>query len=474
MKPITVRPILLYCLLGMTLWLLCTPRALAYEETLQSARQLLDQGDAQAAYASMKAIEVDHSSEPEFNYWLGVLALRADDVTHAMIALDRVLISQPEHAGARMERVAALLKLDQRRAAEQEIERLEDLSPPPEAQAAIRRFKGVIEQRRSEENDPQHSLSVGVTVGYDTNPQRYNNDIALDPLPPSLRNVVDQLVDSGVLEPDDPGQLEDTTFASRSSVYQRLQTNYRGRFPIDERSRWLLGATAQTQRYTNDAAEEMDLTLLQLAPGYQQELSNGHTWTLQPSVLQGWGGAEQNPLLTRWGLSGRYNYTVATDSQLTWQLSAQRNDFDNALSDYDAGRLGIELTTPLTHVNLRWQAQLGKEWARGSGDQQRAGGDLHQWQVGMGMDIPIGERQLIRGDVGYRHRNYQDDVNNITSRYEPAQREEQIWEARLSWLYQFNPHWLLETSADYEQRDATIEFYDSTRLQTQIGVRYLF
>ncbi|QNI01949.1 hypothetical protein HXW73_02810 [Halomonas sp. SH5A2] len=474
MRLITVQPIRLYCLLSMTLGLLCTTHALAYEETLQSARQLLDQGDANAAYEQLKAAEVEHSGEPEFDYWLGVSALRADDVTHAMMALDRVLVIQPEHAGARMERVAALLQLDQRRAAEQEIERLEALSPPPEAQAAIRRFKEVIEQRRRGDNDPQHNLSLGVALGYDSNPQRYSSDIALDPLPPSLRSVVDQLIESGALEPDDPSQLDDVTFASRSSLYHRLQANYRGQYPIDERSHWLFDATAQTQRYSQDSAEEIDLTLLQLAPAYQRELSNGHTWTLQPSVLQGWGGADQNPLLTRWSLSGRYAYTVGTDSQLTWQLSAQRNDFDNTLSDYDAGRLGVELITPLTHVDLRWQARLGQEWARGTGNQQRAGGDLNHWQVGMGVDMPIGERQLIRGDVGYRERNYQDDVNDITTRYQPTARKEQIWEARISWLYQLNRHWLVETSANYEQRDATIEFYDSTRLQTQIGVRYLF
>ncbi|MCL7929437.1 hypothetical protein [Halomonas llamarensis] len=474
MKPVTVQPTRLYCLLGITLWLLCTTRALAYEETRQSARQTLEQGNAVAAYQLMKAEEMGHSGDPEFDYWLGVFALRAGNVSHALIALDRVLLTEPEHAGARMERVAALLQLDQRRAAEEEIERLEALSPPPEAQAAIRRFKAVIEQRRRGDNDPQHNLSLGVAFGYDSNPQRYHSDIALDPLPAPLRNVVDQLIESDVLDLDDPNQLDDATFASRSSLYHQLQASYRGRFPIDEHSRWLLDATAQTQRYMSDAAEEIDLTLLQLAPAYQRELSNGHTWTLQPSGLQGWGGAKQDPLLTRWGLNGRYAYTVGTKSQLTWELSVQRNNFDNALSDYDAGRLGVKLTTPLTHINLRWQAQLSKEWAHGTGNQQRAGGDLNHWQVGMGVDVPIGERQLIRGNMGYHERNYQDDVNNITSRYQPTAREEQIWEARLSWLYPLNRHWLVETSANYEQRDATIEFYDSTRLQTQIGVRYLF
>lgn len=469
------RPRRLCGLFSISLWLLCIPRVFAYEETLQNARQMLEQDDAQAAYEQVKAAEAQHSGEPEFDYWLGVIALRAGEVSHALIALDRVLITQPEHAGARMERVAALLQLDQRRAAEQEIEHLEALYPPPEAQAAIGRFKAEINQRRQEENAPQHNVSIGVTFGYDSNPQRYQSEISLDPLPPSLRSVVDELIDSGALEPDDPAQLDETTFASRSSVYHRWQANYQGRYPIDDRSRWLMSTTAQTQRYLRDSADEIDLTLVQLAPGYQRELDNGHTMTLQPSLLQGWGGADQDPLLTRWGLTGRYAYTVGSESELAWQASAQHNDFDNAQSDYDAGRLGVTLTTPLNDISLRWQAQLGQEWARGGeSNQQRDGGDLNHWQLGVGVDVPIGKRQLIRGDIGYRQRDYQDDVNNITTRYESQAREEQIWEARVSWLYQFNRHWLVETSADYEKRNATIDFYDSTRLQTQIGVRYLF
>lgn len=469
------RPLLLCSLFSMTLWLLGIARAFGYEESLQNARQMIEQGDTQAAYEEVKATETKHSGEPEFDYWLGIIALRAGEVSHALMALDRVLITQPRHAGARMERAAALLQLDQRSAAEQEIERLEALSPPPEAQAAIRRFKAEINQRRQAENSSQHNVSVGVTLSYDSNPQRYQNDITLDPLPPALRSVVDQLIDSGALEPDDPTLLEEATFTSRSSFYHRWNANYQGRFPIDKHSRWLMSATAQTQRYLRDSADDIDLTLVQLAPGYQRELDNGHTMTLQPSLLQGWSGAEQHPLLTRWGLTGRYTYLVGTDSELAWQISAQHNDFDNDQSNYDAGLLDVTLTTPLKNIDLRWQAQLGREWARrDDNNQQRDSGDLNHWKLGMGIDVPIRRRHLIRGEAGYRQRDYQDDINNITSRYEPKVREEQIWEARLSWLYQLNRHWLMETSADYEKRNATIEFYDSTRFQTQIGVRYIF
>lgn len=469
------QPPLICSLFGMAIWLLGISRVFGYEESLHSARQMLEQDNAQAAYEEIKATETEYGGEPEFDYWLGVIALRAGEVSHALIALDRVLITQPRHAGARMERAAALLQLDQRSAAEQEIERLEALSPPPEAQAAIRRFKAEINRRRQKENSPQHNVSVGVALSYDTNPQRYQNDITLDPLPPALRSVVDQLIDSGALEPDDPTLLEEATFTSRSSFYHRWNARYQGRFPIDKHSRWLMSVTAQTQRYLRDSANEIDLTLVQFAPGYQRELDNGHSMTLEPSLLQGWSGADQHPLLTRWGLTGRYTYPVGTDSELAWQLSAQHNDFDNDQSDYDAGRLDATLTTPLKNIDLRWQAQLGREWARRSDtDQKREGGDLNHWRLGLGVDVPISRRQLIRGDIGYRQRDYQDDINNITTRYEPRMREEKIWETRLSWLYQLNRHWLVETSVDYEKRNTTLDFYDSTRFQTQIGVRYLF
>ena len=111
-----------------------TPMAWAYQAELYKAQQALEQGDNQAAYHQLVAIELDYSGTPTFDYWLGVAALRAGEPSHALIALDRAVLRQPNHAGARMERVAALLQLDQRRAAEREIAQLKALAPPPAAQ----------------------------------------------------------------------------------------------------------------------------------------------------------------------------------------------------------------------------------------------------------------------------------------------------------------------------------------------------
>ncbi|MYL24976.1 hypothetical protein GLV89_14445 [Halomonas alkaliantarctica] len=459
-----------HCVIGAFLSVTLASSAWGYQIELERAQQALAQDENQEAYSLLQAEELEHSGTPEFDYWLGVAALRAGEPSHALMALDRAILRQPSHAGARMERVAALLQLDQRRAAEREIEQLQALSPPPEAQAAIARFQAVIKQRRQAESSPQHQARLGVDLGYDSNPQRFPNEIAIDPLQPDLRRVVDDLIEAG-LEPDgDPSQFDERVFSRDASTYQRLQGSYQGVFPIDEQSRWRVSTTGQAQRYTEEAAQDYDLTLAQAQVGYQRDLAAQHVLTLRGSALQGWSGRSQSRLLTRWGTAADLRQPIGLDSELTWQLGAQHNRFSASNNNYDAGRMGIQWATNHADFRTRLSAQFEHEWA----DSDRDGGDLIQVRLGAGMDYPINDQHLIRADLNHRIRTYQDNGFAPYNDFAPTERRDRIWQARLAWLYQLNSDWLLEASADAERRNSSIEFFDTRRYQTQLGLRYLF
>jgi hypothetical protein len=444
--------------------------AWGYQAELDSARQALAQDENQKAYSLLQAVELEHSGTPAFDYWLGVAALRAGEPSHALMALDRAILRQPSHAGARMERVAALLQLDQRGAAEREIEQLQALSPPPEAQAAIARFRAIIDGRRERENSPQHQSRLRVDLGYDSNPQRFPDEIAIDPLQPDLRRVVDELIELGLTPNGDPSQFDKRVFSRDASTYKRLQGSYQGIFPIDERSRWRIGTTGQAQRYTEEAAQDYDLTLLQAQLGYQRDLAAQRVLTLRSSALQGWSGQQQSRLLTRWGTAADLRQPIGLDSDLTWQLGAQHNRFSASNNDYNAGRIGVQWHTNHSDFRTRLSAQLEHEWA----DSARDGGDLIQVRLGAGLDYPINDQHLIRADLNHRIRSYQDDGFALYNNFAPTERRDRIWQARLAWLYQLNSDWLLEASADAERRLSSVEFFDTRRYQTQLGLRYLF
>nr|WP_290698251.1 hypothetical protein [Halomonas sp. UBA3074] len=440
--------------------------ARAYQAELASAKGLLAHGESLSAYSQLQAIELEHSGKPEFDYWLGVTALRAGEPSHALMALERAILRQPNHAGARMERVAALVQLDQTGAAEREIEQLRALSPPSDAQAAIARFQAVIEQRQQAKNGPQHQGLLGVDIGYDSNPQRFPNEITIDPPPPTpkMLDIINDLLDFGFKR--SPPKV----YSRDASTYQRLQGSYQGTLPIDAQSRWRISTTGQAQRYTEMTAQDYDLTLVQAQFGYQRDLASQRTVTLNGSALQGWSGPSQSRLLTRWGSGVDLRHPIGLDSELTWQFDAQHNRFSAANNNYDSGRLGVQLVTNHTALRTRLTAQIEHEWAVG----MRDGGDLLHLLLGAGIDYPLSNRHLIRANLNHRIRTYQEDGYAPFNEFSATTRRDRIWQARLSWLHQFNTDWLLEASADVERRRSSVNFFDTRRSQTQLALRYLF
>ena len=74
----------------------------------------------------------------------------------------------------------------------------------------------------------------------------------------------------------------------------------------------------------------------------------------------------------------------------------------------------------------------------------------------------------------HRIRTYQEDGFAVYNDFSPTQRRDRLWQAQLSWLWQFGPDWLLMASIDAERRFSSFEFFDTHRYQTQLGLRYLF
>ncbi|SDO25965.1 hypothetical protein [Vreelandella arcis] len=444
--------------------------AWAYQAELTNAQTALEQGDNQAAYALLKGLEFEHSGTPTFDYWLGIAALRAGEPSHALIALDRVILIQPNHAGARMERVAALLQLDQRRAAERELAKLRALSPPPDAQEAINQFQAVIKQRRLAENSPQHQGRLGVSIGYDSNPQRLPNEIAIDPLRPELRRLFDALLEIGLDPNGDLSRFDEQVLRSDASAYKQLQGSYQGIFPIDKQSRWRLSTIGQAQRYNEASAQDYDLTIARARLGYQRDLAAERSWTLSSSALQGWNGQQQNHLLTRWGLGSDFQHSLGVASQLNWQLDIEDNHFSAANNDYTTGRIGVEMITEHQAFRTRLTAQLEHEWA----DRRRDGGDLNQLRLGAGVDYKLTRNQLIRADISHQIRRFQEDGFALYNNFAATERRDRIWQARLGWLYQFNRDWLLKASIDAERRLSSLDIFNTRRVQTQLGLHRLF
>jgi tetratricopeptide (TPR) repeat protein len=459
-----------YPVLGMLLVLLSVEIASAYEAVVNEARSALADGRPAIALERLQAEELTHSGEPTFDYWLGVAALRAGEPTYALVALDRVLYQRPNHAGARLERVAALLQLDQRNAAARELERLRGLSPPEEAQAAMARYQAVIDRRRNREDAPDHQVRIGADFGYDSNPQRFPNEIAVDPLRPGIREEIEQLADQGLISDSGAQAYEPRVFAAESSAYQRVQARYRGGFPYNDDTRLLLSGIAQSQRYVEKAARDFDLTLGQLQLGLERQLAPERQLTVTATTLRAWQGPGLDNLLTRWGGEVSLRHPFGVDDTLTWRLGGNINRFEAGDNDYDTARLGVRWSRSQGDWRTRLGLRVGREWASADRD----GGDEDNLRLTAGVDYRATARQTLRLRLEQRLTLSDDRGYALYNEFTPLRRQDQVTGVRATWLYALNREWLVNIGADFERRRSNIDFFDTRREQLELGLQYRF
>ena len=75
----------------------------ASDAALDRAADLIGTRDAASAYAKLAPLEATRACKPRFDYLFGLAALDSSHVTHAILALERVLAMRPNDHPARAE-----------------------------------------------------------------------------------------------------------------------------------------------------------------------------------------------------------------------------------------------------------------------------------------------------------------------------------------------------------------------------------
>ena len=142
--------------------------ALADPQALERARTFLSTGNPKAAYDELMRLEKQLTGQLEYDYLLGVAALDTGRNDEAIIAFERVLAVNPNHAGAQMDLSRAYYAAGSYDLAEAGFLRLRAANPPPAAQQAINRYLEAIQARK-------HQTLAGWTafgelgLGWDSN-----------------------------------------------------------------------------------------------------------------------------------------------------------------------------------------------------------------------------------------------------------------------------------------------------------------
>ena len=129
--------------LGFCLWVVSTA-ALAAGVDLAKANALMKQGKAAEAYALLEPFEFEQSGNVQFDYLLGIAALDSGKPAKATLAFERVLATDPNFAGARLDMARAYYQLGDYTRAKTELETVLKLNPPPAARATINNYLAAI------------------------------------------------------------------------------------------------------------------------------------------------------------------------------------------------------------------------------------------------------------------------------------------------------------------------------------------
>ncbi len=137
-------------------------------QVIEKARRLLAEGNPKQAYMDLIAIQAKSAGNVEYDYLLGVAALDSGKFEDAIIAFERVLAVNPQHAGAQMDLSRAYYATGSFDLAEAGFLKLKASNPPP---AAARCDRPLPHCDRGPEA-PEHRQLDGygeLGIGYDSN-----------------------------------------------------------------------------------------------------------------------------------------------------------------------------------------------------------------------------------------------------------------------------------------------------------------
>ena len=417
--------------------LLALPAAptLADQTLYNDATRALETGQYQQAYQLLDKASEQHAGEPKFDYLYGRAALQAGHPAEAMLALERVIQRQPNHAAARMDLVAAYTQLGLNHQAQRQLEILESQQPPPAARQAMERYQDILRPRLSGTPDPVRLIAL--SAGYDSNVGSYPDMDLLGFIP---------------IEP-----VESSYGLLRGTLWHPWQLN--------EQSRLDFTLHGQYRDYHDKDAEQFNLGLLHTGVRYNHNLnpSSRIGIGLQGNKLWLDGDGFRDHL----GLTSRWEQRLSPDRRGDVGLEWLDYRFDNDSHDYQQTNLHGRLHQRIgPRIHLTGLLGYEQEDARNG----RPGGDAQRWRVRGEANWQLNPRNRLGMSLGWSDTRYKDryapGMHNPTA--QTIKRDDQTTDFTANWRTQPARLWEINTELSYRDQRSSVEFYNTDRWTGQL------
>lgn len=417
---------------------------------LRQAQELIQAQDYSAALARLEALESRYAGLANYDYWYGVAALRAGQVSLALLALERAIATDPNHAGARLELAATYLALNRLERAEQELAEVERFNPPPAAQQAIADYRQVIAERRARALEGSHLVMLSLDAGYDSNYLNYPSSFDL------FQNTF--LEGLAILSADD------TTFTNARGMwfYQRdLDAN-----------RFIEASVATQWRINNDsAARAFDTGIVQGSVVYGLRVDASNTARYGLDIGQVW--LDGDYFRRHYGLLVGWQYEWDTANVLHANFRARDFSFDDSRNDYRASQIELEWQHRYA-ANFLLRSRYAYELERIKQFPTRQGGDASRNGLSLQAEYNFSANQQWLGQLGYQQLRYFTPGFSVFNLGVDEQRRDHVRSARLEWLYQWSPEWRVGASALFRDQSSSIDFFNLDQSLLQWTVTYVY
>ena len=215
------------------------------------AQVLLKAGKAAEAFALLAPLQFDLAGDEGYDYLLGVAALDSQEFNMATFAFERVLIVNPNNAGARMDMARAYFALNDFSRAEEEFKIVLRLNPPELVKQIALKYLSSIEQQHKS-RDPSLTGYAEGSVGYDTNITSVTSDFT---------TAIFQTYGLPGFRPTGNAVLREDSYLSLGGGLTYI-------LPVDTQKSWFFGLDAKQRNFLTDYS--YDSTTLGAQAGFNR------------------------------------------------------------------------------------------------------------------------------------------------------------------------------------------------------------
>ncbi len=422
---------------------------------MEEARQLLRNAQPLAAYDALMKMEYEGSGDIEFDYLLGVTALEAGKPDKATLALERVLASNPNYVGARIDMGRAFMVLGDSVRALEEFTTVLELNPPDNVRNSVERFIAEMAPRAALAQTAWSGF-FGITMGRDSN---VNNATS------NAEQFIPGILDTIVL---DSNSVE--TSSNYSALAGRIQVNHRinGRFGVYTALDLNLRRNFQAPQFDSSGGElrvgstitfsthEIEFSLAVGKTYLDPQPGNSNTFLEHPLYRNLVGGTAQ------W----RFNINDHNQFQTTLQYNRLRYpDEATSVFDSDQTTLGVNWLHAFG-ANNQAVGFVGAYFGKESDIQNNPSGEKDFFGLRAGGQYGLTSNWAVFATSGLMTANFQrfQVIHQET-------RDDKRYDLSLGMSYTLWEHWSLRPQLSLTRQDSSIGLYEFNRKEISVTLR---